>query len=73
MHTYLQNATKLKYYDIQISELLGVLNPSPRLFWYTLNLEQYSLEVIIIIYTLNSTIRLTNFLLHNLIQALYLI
>jgi len=67
-----QNATKSNYYNVQISELLGVLGVlavSPRLFRCTLNLEAYSPEVIFIMFKSNSTIRVTIFLLHTLIQA----
>jgi len=53
-------------------ELLGVLATAPRLFQCILNLEPYSLGVIIILLISNSSIQLPIFLLHILIQALQL-
>jgi len=60
------------YWNVQISELLGVLGVlavSPRLIRCTSNQEEYTPEVIFIMFKSNSTIRLTIFLLHTLIQA----
>jgi len=44
-----------------MSELLGVLDASPRVFQCTSNLEPYSPEVIIIMFISNSTLQLTIF------------
>jgi len=55
---------------MQISEVLGILAASPRLFQHTSNLEPYSLEVTITMFMSYGTIRLTIFLLHTLIPAL---
>ena len=57
---------------MQILVKLGVLGTFPRLLWFTLNLEPYTLGVIIIMFISNSTIQLTIFLLHTLIQTLKL-
>jgi len=70
MYGCLQNATKSNYLNVQISEVLGVLAASPRSFWCISNLEPYCLGWIIIMFIPNSTIQLTIFLLHTLIQAL---
>jgi len=64
----LQNASKLNYEEVQISELLGVLARSPRLFCSTSNLEPYSAQVIFLMFISICTIRLTIFLLHTLSQ-----
>jgi len=55
---------------MQISELLGVWATSLRRFRCISNLEPYSPRVIIITSISNSTVPLTLFLLHTLIQAL---
>ena len=46
---------------MQMSELLGVLAASPRVFRCTSNMEPYSPGVIIILFISNSTIQLTIF------------
>ena len=61
MYGCLRNATKSNYYNVQISELLGVLAASPRLFQCISNLELYTPEVSIKMVISNSTIQLTNY------------
>ena len=46
---------------MQISEILGALAASPRVFRCTSNLEPYSPQVIVIMFISNSPIQLTNF------------
>jgi len=46
----LRNATKSNYWNVQISELLGVLAAFQTLFRCIWNLEPYSLEVTIIMF-----------------------
>jgi len=72
VYSCLQNVTRSNYQNMQLSELLGVLAVSARLFWCISNLEPSSLGVIIIMFMSNSTIQLSIFLLHTLMQALYL-
>jgi len=70
MYGWLRNATKSNQWHVPIWELLGVLAESQRLFRCILNLEPYSPGVIIKMFISNSTIQLSIFLLHTLIQAL---
>jgi hypothetical protein len=64
------NATKLNYWTGKILELFGVFAVSPTAFQCTSNLEPSLPEVNMIMFISNSTIQLTTFLLHTLIQAL---
>ena len=46
---------------MQSAELLGVFTTTPRVFWYTSNLQPYSPRLIIVMFISNSTIQLTIF------------
>jgi len=72
VYSSFQNATKSNNRNVQISDPLGVLAMTPKWFWCILIPELYSPGEIIIMYVLNSTIQLTIFLLHILIQILSL-
>jgi len=62
MYGCLRNATKSNYWNVQSSELLGVLAESPGLFHRISNLEPSSPGVTIIMVISHSTIQLTNYL-----------
>jgi len=65
-----QNAFKSNYYVVKSLKLLGVIAVSPIACQWTSNLEPSPPEVIMIMFISNSTIQLTIFLLHTLIQTL---
>jgi len=65
----LQNATKSDYLNLPISEVLGQLTASPKLFCSTLTLDRYSPVVMILTSISPSTIWKTIILLYILIQA----
>ena len=69
----LRNVTKSNNFNTQVSQLVGVLVASCILFQYIRNMKLDSLGVIIMMFVLYSSIQLTIFLLHTLIQALSLI